>query len=63
MALSDGLNVLFSIISNIVNIFSIPLFGIPISVYLVGAFVCRMVMNGVFDVTSSDSKPKNNKGE
>lgn len=65
MELAEGLQIIFNIISSIVNILvGTNLFGIPIAVYIVGAFVARLVMTGVFDLeSSSKSTREKSRGE
>lgn len=59
MALSEGLSVISTVISGIVNVFmSISLFGIPIGVFFIGAFVVSLIVSTVFSVDSPDRKGK-----
>ena len=59
MTLSDALSVLSTVFSGIINIFNNTiLFESSLSVYIVGAFVASCMMNLIFDIQSSGSKPK-----
>lgn len=59
MSLSEGLNVISTALGSIVNVLmSISLFGIPLGVFFIGAFIVSVVDSFVFSVDSSERKGK-----
>lgn len=65
MTLSDGIAVISSVLGGIVNLLmSISLFGVPIGVFFVGAFIVSVIMQYVFSLepTSGSSKDTKRKG-
>lgn len=59
MSLSEGLNVISTALAAIVNVLmGISLFGIPLGVFFIGAFIVSVVVSFVFSVDSSQRKGK-----
>lgn len=53
MVLADGLNIIFSVVSSILNVLlQVNVFGVPLGVFIVGAFVVGCIMQFVFDIDS-----------
>ena len=51
MALSEGLNIIFSVVSGILNVLmQVNVFGVPLGIFVIGAFVVGCIMGFVFDV-------------
>lgn len=54
MTLSDGLDIIFSMFSGVFNILmSVQLFGIPIGLFIISAFVVSCIMKYVFFTDSN----------
>lgn len=59
MSLSESLNIVSTVLGAIVNLFmSISLFGIPLGVFFIGAFIVSVVVSSVFSVDFSERKGK-----
>lgn len=62
MNLSDGIAVISAVLGGIVNLLmSISLFGIPIGVFFVSAFIVSVIMQYVFSLESSSGSSKDSK--
>lgn len=56
MSLAESLSAIDAAYSGIVDVlFSTFLFGVPLGVYFIAAFIVRMVWKNVFDISSLNS--------